>query len=199
VRGQIDQLVPLLFAEDPRQKLERIVAYLVRESEARGGALFAVETDRLVPCVTLGLDLERLTEIRAQWEHSRPTLERGRMRLEADSILAPVNDGDHLKGVLYLDRPHRFDEAETEMLRGLLARGLSAPSVPTTVAAFLSAISPEDLAREHLLLILQRNEWNIARVARLLGVTRPTVYSRLGRYGIDRKKVPKTLKKLAPA
>ena len=52
-----------------------------------------------------------------------------------------------------------------------------------------------DAEREQLWLTLQQNEWNIARVARLLGVTRRTVYLRLKRYGIERKKVPKTLKR----
>jgi len=42
-----------------------------------------------------------------------------------------------------------------------------------------------------LLLLLNRNEWNIARVARLMGVTRRTVYLRLQRYNIPRERVPK--------
>jgi transcriptional regulator with GAF, ATPase, and Fis domain len=189
----------LLFSEDPRQKLDRIVAYVVRESESRGGALLSVESDKLVPCITRGVELERLAGVQAHWEQARPTLEKGRVRLEGESILAPVSQGDRLVGVLYLDRPRRFDEADTEMLRELLGRGLAAPAVPSAVATFLSTASPEEVAREHFLLILQQNEWNIARVARSLGVTRPTVYARLERYGIDRKKVPKTLKKLAPA
>ena len=41
-------------------------------------------------------------------------------------------------------------------------------------------------------LLLNRNEWNIARVARLMGVTRRTVYLRLQRYGIPRERVPRT-------
>jgi transcriptional regulator of acetoin/glycerol metabolism len=40
--------------------------------------------------------------------------------------------------------------------------------------------------------LLDRNEWNIARVARLMRVTRRTVYLRLERYGVERKKVRKT-------
>jgi transcriptional regulator of acetoin/glycerol metabolism len=37
-----------------------------------------------------------------------------------------------------------------------------------------------------LFAILEQNEWNIARVARLLGVTRPTIYARLERFGLPR-------------
>jgi DNA-binding NtrC family response regulator len=48
------------------------------------------------------------------------------------------------------------------------------------------------MEREKLLLLLNRNEWNIARVARLMGVTRRTVYLRLQRYNIPRERVPKS-------
>ena len=41
--------------------------------------------------------------------------------------------------------------------------------------------------RGGLLRVLQDAEWNVARAARVLGVTRRTVYLRLQRYGIDRE------------
>ena len=53
------------------------------------------------------------------------------------------------------------------------------------------------MAREKLLLLLNRNEWNIARVSRLMGVTRRTIYLRLQRYGIPREKIRKTLRRPA--
>lgn len=45
----------------------------------------------------------------------------------------------------------------------------------------------------HLRVLLDENEWNIARVARILGVTRMTIYNRLRRQGVKRKRVPKSL------
>jgi len=48
------------------------------------------------------------------------------------------------------------------------------------------------MEREKLLLLLNRNEWNIARVARLMGVTRRTVYLRLQRYNIRAERVLKS-------
>jgi transcriptional regulator of acetoin/glycerol metabolism len=47
-----------------------------------------------------------------------------------------------------------------------------------------------------MLSLLERNEWNIAEVARLLSVTRRTVYMRLRSFGIERKHVPKIYKKI---
>jgi transcriptional regulator of acetoin/glycerol metabolism len=55
------------------------------------------------------------------------------------------------------------------------------------------------MEREKLLLLLNRNEWNIARVARLMGVTRRTIYLRLERYKIPRERVRKSKPRPATA
>jgi transcriptional regulator with GAF, ATPase, and Fis domain len=55
-------------------------------------------------------------------------------------------------------------------------------------------IRSDEVERHRLVELLKRNEWNLARVARVLGVTRRTVYMRLKRYDIARQKVPKTVK-----
>lgn len=191
---QLDQLAALFFSEDPRQKLDKIVAYLVAESEAQGGALFAVHGDKLVPQVIRGIDLERLAGVQALWEQARSALAKGRAERSSDLVLAPASSAEGLVGVLCLDTPRRFDDEESEMLRRLLARGLAEPHGAPTVEEFLSTTSTADTVREQLLVTLERNEWNVARVARLLGVTRRTIYMRLQRYGIKRKKVPKTIK-----
>ena len=65
-----------------------------------------------------------------------------------------------------------------------------------TSAPRLRDTSPTEEARLQLLALLQRNEWNLAKVARLMGVTRRTVYMRLRSFGIERQRVPKLYKKL---
>jgi transcriptional regulator of acetoin/glycerol metabolism len=47
-----------------------------------------------------------------------------------------------------------------------------------------------------MLTLLEGNDWNIADVARRLGVTRRTVYMRLRSFGIERRRVPKLYKKM---
>ena len=64
---------------------------------------------------------------------------------------------------------------------------------------YLKRTPVEDMEREKLLLLLNRNEWNIARVSRLMGVTRRTIYLRLQRYNIPRERVPKTRPRTARA
>jgi transcriptional regulator of acetoin/glycerol metabolism len=56
--------------------------------------------------------------------------------------------------------------------------------------------SPAEQGRLQLLTQLERTDWNIAEVARLLGVTRRTVYMRLRSFGIERRRVPKLYKKM---
>ena len=53
--------------------------------------------------------------------------------------------------------------------------------------------------RAGLMRVLNDSEWNLARAARMLGVTRRTVYLRMQRYGIERQRVPKSVRKLRRA
>jgi transcriptional regulator of acetoin/glycerol metabolism len=50
-----------------------------------------------------------------------------------------------------------------------------------------------------LQVLLERNEWNVSRVARVVGVTRMTIYNRMRRAGIPRQRIPKTRRKALAA
>jgi hypothetical protein len=59
-------------------------------------------------------------------------------------------------------------------------------------AQYLEASDPVfNKERDELLLLLNRTDWNIARVARMLGVSRRTLYVRLEKYRIPREHVEK--------
>jgi Bacterial regulatory protein, Fis family len=124
--------------------------------------------------------------------------------------LVPVFTGDMLAGLLYLDSldPHFCSAVDLERIKKftrILAKALGdaapmeerARSRAEGWEAYLERTPVEDLEREKLLLLLNRNEWNIARVARLMGVTRRTIYLRLQRYNIPRERVPKSRLKSA--
>jgi transcriptional regulator with GAF, ATPase, and Fis domain len=127
----------------------------------------------------------------------------------ASFAVVPVFEDESLVALLYVDsaEPHFCDTHDLERL-GKFSR-IIAKAVTESVApaqggrtseawqAYLERTPVEDMEREKLLLLLNRNEWNIARVARLMGVTRRTIYLRLQRYGIPRERVPKT--RLRPA
>lgn len=53
------------------------------------------------------------------------------------------------------------------------------------------ATPTESILRRQLETLLHEHEWNVARVARILGVTRVTVYARMERLGIERLRIPK--------
>jgi transcriptional regulator with GAF, ATPase, and Fis domain len=127
----------------------------------------------------------------------------------ASFAVVPVFDEETLVALLYVDsgEPHFCDSHDLERLSKfsrILAKAVTESSSPVEAGqtseawqSYLERTPVEDMEREKLLLLLNRNEWNIARVARLMGVTRRTIYLRLQRYGIPRERVPKT--RLRPA
>jgi transcriptional regulator with GAF, ATPase, and Fis domain len=127
----------------------------------------------------------------------------------ASFAIVPVLEDETLLALLYVDSqdPHFCDAHDLERLAKFSR--IVAKSVQDNVAsrpaggsadsweAYLERTPVEDMEREKLLLLLNRNEWNIARVARMMGVTRRTVYLRLQRYNIPRERVPKSRLKSA--
>ena len=122
----------------------------------------------------------------------------------ASFAIVPVLEDEVLLAILYVDSqdPHFCDAHDLDRL-GKFSR-IVAKSVHDSTSqrpgggtgdsweAYLERTPVEDMEREKLLLLLNRNEWNIARVARMMGVTRRTVYLRLQRYNIPRERVPKS-------
>jgi transcriptional regulator with GAF, ATPase, and Fis domain len=122
----------------------------------------------------------------------------------ASFALVPVREEDALVALLYVDsqEPHFCDAHDLDRLSKfsrIVAKSVSDTASPRgggagsdSWEAYLERTPVEDMEREKLLLLLNRNEWNIARVARMMGVTRRTVYLRLQRYNIPRERVPKS-------
>ena len=127
----------------------------------------------------------------------------------ASFAVVPVFDDEALVALLYVDseETHFCDGHDLERLgkfSRIIAKAVTESTSPVEAGrtseawqSYLERTPVEDMEREKLLLLLNRNEWNIARVARLMGVTRRTIYLRLQRYGIPRERVPKT--RLRPA
>jgi transcriptional regulator with GAF, ATPase, and Fis domain len=132
----------------------------------------------------------------------------------ASFAVVPVFDADHLVALLYVDShdPHFCTDHDIERMAKfsrIVAKAVADTAQPAPGAqtservdgweAYLERTPVEDLEREKLLLLLNRNEWNIARVSRLMGVTRRTIYLRLQRYNIPRERVRKTRLRAARA
>jgi transcriptional regulator with GAF, ATPase, and Fis domain len=135
--------------------------------------------------------------------------ESGELSPAASFAVVPVFEGEKLLALLYVDSrdPHFCEGHDLERLAKfsrILAKAVAdlasteaARGIADAWTTYLERTPVEDMEREKLLLLLNRNEWNIARVARLMGVTRRTIYLRLQRYNIPRERVPKT--RLRPA
>ena len=193
----------LLAGGDSRRLAESTLELLMVISRARCGAVFACEADRLGLVVSRGLDQGALDSTHRVWVNSRRSLSTGRPLYSGgpESFLTvPLVDDEEVKGLLYVDTPDPDFRVPSEHLASLCRilcsalSGLSEVSLrtPSQWESYLERTTPEDIERERLLLLLNRNEWNIARVSRILGVTRMTIYNRLGRFNIPRERVVKT-------
>lgn len=207
----IDQFTNLVLgADEPQRLAERTVEIILSLTHGRCAAVFRIEGDRLTLFASRGLDQAALDAAHADWRNHAAALASGEMfyapTAEGEGPQAraavPVRQDDAVLGILYVDsaEPHFLDAADCQRLvkfNRILARALAAPPVaaierPGGWERYLERTSVDDMERERLLLLLERNEWNIARVARLMQVTRRTVYLRLARYGVPRERVRKT-------
>jgi len=200
-----NQLAALLVAGDPRGAADRTLAFLVSLNKARGAAVFALDGERLTLFTGRGFDVEAVSTVQSAWSNHRAKLQSGQVLRDTDGrasyVVAPLSDGGSVVALLYLDVAAAGEWTGLDVssltafgvaIAHAVIAAVSAPPQPSPVHAYLSQTSDEEIARERLLLLLVQNEWNISRVARLMGVTRRTIYLRLQRHNIVREKVRKT-------
>jgi len=215
----IDQFAELVVgADDPRRLAERTLEVVMSLLNGRSGAVFTCDSQPVL-FASRGIDQSVLDTVPVVWKGQEPAFRRGETFYVADRAserrlpqsdrqgpasfaVAPVIHEDVLIALLYVDshEPHFCDTHDLERLNKfsrIVAKAVTetAPrrgTGPDAWETYLERTPVEDMEREKLLLLLNRNEWNIARVARMMGVTRRTVYLRLQRYNIPRERVPKS-------
>jgi hypothetical protein len=202
----IDGFADLVVPNDPDAFRQRLLATVVASFEARHVALFSVDAGRLRLAASSAIDQGTLDRADSIWRHRfagsdvrKPIVEparSGQLGVVAIPVAAP-------EGLLYVEAEKSPGEGEPGALQRLadlaaiaLREAWSGP-VRARATGYLRQATEEDLLRDKLLLSLQEHEWNIARVARLLGVTRRTIYLRLERWSIERRKVAKTVRREA--
>ncbi|HKC13635.1 MAG TPA: helix-turn-helix domain-containing protein [Vicinamibacteria bacterium] len=192
--GDIDRLAALLVTDDPRQAADKTLAYLVSYLRARAGAVLTLDSEEPSLFIGQSLRLETLSALRALWVAHQPALLAGQLVSEGSHALIPIQHSRELVALLYLDAPRPFEPESIAVFQVALAEAVRANFRRPPFEAYLGSTRSEDLQRQHLLVTLSQNDWNIARAARLMGVTRRTVYLRLQRYGIPRKRVTRDLR-----
>lgn len=215
----IDQFTDIVLGGHRAQKLgERTLELILAMTRGRAAAIFRPGKDAVSLFASRGVDQSVLDTLRAVWPRERERLEKGGAFCSPDRhgerrvpsfegsderglALLPVHDDEDLVALLYVDsdRPD-FNPVRDAPQLARFARLVARSVMPDANAAedrgawqeYLERTPVEDMEREKMLLLLERNEWNIARVSRLMGVTRRTVYLRLERYQIPRQKIRKT-------
>jgi len=203
-----DLLDRLARPDESRSLADRTLDAVLAFSNGRCAALFSREQERIVLLTSQGIHQAAIDLAGRVWADERAELQLGK-GFESTApngngccaVVPVMGQGARLLGLLYVeteeDRFHdRRDMEALAQFCGIAGLALGDPKEPLPsrgVESYLERTPADEVEREQLLVLLERNEWNIARVSRLLGITRPTVYKRLQRFGIERRRVPKTL------
>ncbi len=188
-------MLALLVSDDPRRSADRILNRLIQIHQARGGAILRPRNGQVEVWLSYGLTLAGLAELPVRWADHSQALSEGRAVVEPGFALLPAMLESEMAAALYLAQPEGFSAADARVFGTAIAQAVRA-SESGPVAPRVPEMSPTEEAKLQLLSLLERNEWNLAKVARLMGVTRRTVYLRLRSFGIERRHVPKLYKKL---
>jgi hypothetical protein len=190
----MDSMLALLVSEDPRRSADRILNRLLQIHLARGGAILRSRDGQVEIWMSSGLSLAAMAELPARWADHGNALTAGRPVFEPAFALFPAMLGDEMVAAVYLAQPKGLSVQGAAVFGSGIAQAVRASDSVGTRRG--PEASPADEARLQMLSLLERNDWNIAVVARLIGVTRRTVYMRLRSFGIERRRVPKLYKKM---
>jgi hypothetical protein len=191
-----EEILHLLVSQDPRRAADGALGLLIRHLRADGAACFRVQGERVVLFAARALDQLALDRVASTWDDARDAVLAGQVYdAETSFAIVPIGPPAAVSGLLYLgaDRGLVLDAEALEHLLPLLRTALEAApnGGRAPLDAYIERTPAVQFQREQLLLLLERHEWNIARVARAKGVTRLTIYEQMRRWGIERRKVTK--------
>src|SRR5262249_50311133 len=194
----LDQFAGLVTgADSPNHVAERTLEVVMVLVNGRSAGVFETADDRLTLFASRGIDQHVLDAVQTLWNRGKDQLRGGQplyvedCRVDRDLAgssggpvslaVFPVFDGGDLVALLYIDslapRLSGVHEVErlakfSRLLAGAVGRAPERlPRPRPEWEAYLERTPVADIEREKLLLLLNRNAWNISRVARLMGVT----------------------------
>ena len=173
----------------PRHAARRSLDWLLVKIHARSVALWSTEGDDIDLSLGMAVDTQAMITARALWT------------ARGDGVDAPIWSEDDTAVMLRVPSTDLYVYADGvkrnayDLMPSLLNGGIvAAAALRRTMAGVpvdIEGGGVNTARRDALLAALNLHEWNIARVARATNVTRKTVYERMDRYGIERKRVPK--------
>jgi hypothetical protein len=181
--------------DDPARLSGSVLDLILVLSRAHCGAVFSVVASAPVLVASQGLHHEALAAAVTLWRERQAHLARGDVIYQPAAMIIPVTSTPVILGFLYADAPDpafRFQIGQLGTFTEILMRAMRAVTCGAGQPGPILGLGwTVDAERSRLCSLLEAHEWNVARVARICGVQRQTVYNWLERLGIDRKKLPK--------
>ncbi len=180
------RLLSLMSARAPREAVETLLEFLAADHAARLAAIFAANEDRLSLFCCTAMDQVALDWANASWLQAEAKLRRGITLRDRDHALVPIMRSKALAALLYLETADVHDQTILDVslqLADAMRHALGA-ATQGAVDVYLETTPEDEIARRKLLLLLERHEWNKARVGRELGLSRQGVYRRMELLGI---------------
>jgi hypothetical protein len=203
-----------------RYVAERALAAVKSLTNARAAAVFKIDGTRLLLFASVSVDQSSMDLADKIARDHHESLARGEMfyspelhtdrrlptehrALPSAVCMVPAFQRNQLVAYLYVDslEPYfctRHDQQRLADLCTLMGEAIGGGGLDDlrgrseNWAQYLEATDPVfNRERDELLLLLNRTDWNIARVARILAVSRRTLYVRLEKYRIPREHVEK--------
>lgn len=212
----------VVVAHDSRRLGDRLLELVLAMTRGRSAAVFKPGGKALRLLLSRGIDQDAIEAVQSIWARFRPALEAGEKFYVADResdrrlakldlggapslVLLPVIEEGALVAMLFVDsarsgfcNPNDLDRIGrlSRIVARLVKNGEPEPAATeqAVVRDYLERTPLGDMQREKTMLLLDQNDWNIARVSRLMNVTRRTIYLRLARYGVTPEKARKSLR-----
>jgi hypothetical protein len=187
------ELVAAIAAVDPRTLAGRLLAHVVKVLPARGGAVLALQFGVVVLYADqLGGDLDKVAEAMATWQKRQGELAAGvAVQCGMAGSMSPLLSEGALVGAVFLDGVP-VSRCDIREIATWLVAAITAPTPHAgAVEEIFRSVTVEGFERQKIVQLLEGHEWNVARVARIMGTTRRTIYQKMARYGIERLRVPR--------
>lgn len=193
----LNLIIETLVADDPRRAADRLLTRVADIASASGAALIQSSGGSSSVVLSHRLPLASVASLTVRLADHHEELRVGRAILEKGFALVPVQIDSELRAVVYLSEPKGIG---ADRLRSIVSSGAAAfaAALDATPRAVAATAGRQDV-KGQMVRILETNDWNIAKVSRILGVTRRTLYMRMTSFGIKRKKVPRLIKPLTVA
>lgn len=187
---QTRSLLSSLSAKAPRQAVELLVGFLANAHAAERAAVFVVDEDRISLSFGRSMVQGVMDWTHERWRWHSAKLQRGFEVRDGNESLIPIMRQKVLVAVLYLEAPAIHMEIVLDVAAHLAeAVHYSRSAVAQgAVDAYLEVTPEDEIQRQKIMVLLGKHENNLSRVARILSISRQSLYRRMQVLGIVRER-----------